>query len=48
MSLPPNVFGGLLNPLGKGKTITPPPVDLLITEGGDNITTEGGDQLALD
>ena len=48
MSLPPNAFGGLLNPPGKGKSITPPTVDTLGTEGGDIIGTEGGDLIGLD
>ncbi len=42
MSLPPNVFGGLLNPLSGGGTITPPVAEDMITEGGTTMVTEGG------
>ncbi len=49
MSLPPNVFGGLLNPLGSGGSITPPVHgDSILLESGDHILTEAGDYILLE
>lgn len=48
MSLPPNVFGGLSNPPGKGKSITPPPSNALLKEDGGLLLQESGGKILLD
>ncbi len=40
MSLPPNTFGNLLNPLGGGGSITPPTFDYYEQEGNTDVYEE--------
>jgi hypothetical protein len=48
MSLPVNAFGGLTNPPGKGKSITPPPSSALLKEDGGLLLKEDGGKILLD